>query len=140
MPDRAREAPRDPLEIGKDPVASLVAQSQDGVGEEIVVNHEPASRIGTVSTDPPKAGYRVRRNATRSRFSSPVNFVPSTRLKNSTVSSSFSRRPSCIYGGESLMPRSGKVFTAPSPTSLNPLIIVGLKKRSILRSCIRVSV
>ena len=40
-------------------------------------------------------GQSVRRNATRSRFSSPVSFVPSTKLKNSTVSSSVSRRPSC---------------------------------------------
>jgi hypothetical protein len=41
-------------------------------------------------------GQRVRRNATRSRFSSPVSLVPSTKLKNSTVSSSVSRRPSCM--------------------------------------------
>src|SRR5467141_5269451 len=39
--------------------------------------------------------YSVRRNATMSFFSASVSFVPSTMLKNSTVSSSVSRRPSC---------------------------------------------
>ena len=39
--------------------------------------------------------YRVRRNATKSCFSSAVSLSPSTRLKNSTVSSSVSKRSSC---------------------------------------------
>jgi hypothetical protein len=47
---------------------------------------------------------------------------------------------SCMYGGESLTPRSGNVLIGPSPVSHRPLIIAGLKKRSILRSCIRLSV
>ena len=59
--------------------------------------------------------YSARRNATRSclllRRSASCS---STRLKNSTVSSSVSSRPSCRYGGESLMPRSGKVLIGPS--------------------------
>jgi 4-hydroxybutyryl-CoA dehydratase/vinylacetyl-CoA-Delta-isomerase len=41
------------------------------------------------------ASYRARRNCTRSCFSCCASLVPSTRLKNSTVSSSVSRRPSC---------------------------------------------
>ena len=40
-------------------------------------------------------GYRARRKATRSCFSAAVSGMPSTRLKNSTVSSSVSSRPSC---------------------------------------------
>src|SRR6202035_217776 len=35
---------------------------------------------------------------------------------------------------------TGKVLAAPSPTSFMPLNISGLKKRSVLRSCIRLSV
>ena len=65
-------------------------------------------------------------NATRSAFSSAVSFSPSTRLKNSTVSSSVSSRPSCRYGGESLMPRSGNVLIGPSPTAVRPLTFCGL--------------
>ena len=61
---------------------------------------------------------RHRRNATRSAFSSGANFSSSTRLKNSTVSSSVSSRSSCRYGGESLMPRSGKVLIGPSARGL----------------------
>lgn len=41
------------------------------------------------------AGYKARRNATRSCFSCADNFVPRIRLKNSTVSSSVSKRSSC---------------------------------------------
>ena len=52
--------------------------------------------------------------ATRSCFSAFVSFVPRTTLKNSTVSSSVSRRPSCRYGGVSLIPRSGNVLILPS--------------------------
>ena len=39
--------------------------------------------------------YRHRRNATRSAFSAAFSFNSMIRLKNSTVSSSVSRRPSC---------------------------------------------
>src|SRR2546427_10585826 len=49
--------------------------------------------------------YSWRMKATRAAFSCGVSCTPSTRLKNSTVSSSVKRRPSCIYGGESLIPR-----------------------------------
>ena len=48
------------------------------------------------------------------RFSSSVSLSSRIRLKNSTVSSSVSSRPSCRYGGESLMPRSGNVLIGPS--------------------------
>ena len=41
------------------------------------------------------SGYKARRNATKSSFSCDVSFVPRIRLKNSTVSSSVSRRSSC---------------------------------------------
>jgi hypothetical protein len=45
--------------------------------------------------DGSRGHYSVRRNATRSFFSGSVSFVSSTTLKNSTVSSSVRRRPSC---------------------------------------------
>jgi len=48
-------------------------------------------------------------NATRSFFSCAVSLSCRTMLKNSTVSSSVSNRPSCIYGGLSLIPRSVNV-------------------------------
>ena len=41
--------------------------------------------------------------ATRSCFSAFDSFVPRTTLKNSTVSSSVSSRPSCRYGGVSFL-------------------------------------
>ena len=66
-------------------------------------------------------------------FSCGTSFSPSTRLKNSTVSSSVSRRSSCRYGGESLMPRSGKVLIGPSADALRPLIVTSLKNRSVLQ-------
>src|SRR5439155_472967 len=47
-------------------------------------------------------------------FSRGVSCTPRTRLKNSTVSSSVKRRPSCRYGGESLIPRRVKVLIGPS--------------------------
>lgn len=53
-------------------------------------NKEGADRVVT-----PERRYRVRRKATRSAFSSVVSLVPRMRLKNSTVSSSVRRRPSC---------------------------------------------
>ena len=65
--------------------------------------------------------YKVRRKATTSAFSCPVNFRSSTRLKYSTVSSSVSSRPSCKYGGVSFIPRSGKVFIGPSDAIIIPL-------------------
>ena len=79
-------------------------------------------------------GRPVARHAVRARAgrrpgpSSPraVSFVPRTRLKNSTVSSSVSSRPSCRYGGESLMPRSGKVLIGPSALAMRPLIMLRL--------------
>src|SRR5262249_2698439 len=50
--------------------------------------------------------HRQRMNATRSFFSSSDSFSTRTMLKNSTVSSRVRQRPSCRYGGLSLMPRS----------------------------------
>jgi hypothetical protein len=44
---------------------------------------------------PRSSCYRARRNATRSAFSAGVSCVARIRLKNSTVSSSVNRRPSC---------------------------------------------
>jgi hypothetical protein len=38
------------------------------------------------------------------------------------------------------MPRSGKVLIAPSPIAIMPLIMTGLKNRSALRLCIKLSV
>src|SRR5471032_337096 len=67
----------------------------------------------------------ARRNATRSRFSCAVSRIPRIKLKDSTVSSSVIRRPSCRYGGESLIPRSAGVLIEPSPTALMPLIVAG---------------
>src|SRR5438132_2099073 len=52
--------------------------------------------------------------ATSAAFSRGVSCTPRTTLKNSTVSSSVKRRPSCIDGGESLIPRSVKVLIGPS--------------------------
>ena len=47
----------------------------------------------------PDHSHSVYKYATRSAFSWSVSWCPSTRLKNSTVSSSVSSRPSCRYGG-----------------------------------------
>src|SRR5437870_5440041 len=52
--------------------------------------------------------------ATSAAFSRGVSCTPRTTLKNSTVSSSVKRRPSCIDGGKSLIPRSVKVLIGPS--------------------------
>src|SRR5437899_4920256 len=76
--------------------------------------------------------YSCRRKATRSAFSSLVSFSSCTRLKNSTVSSRVRQRPSCRYGGLSLIPRSVKALIGPSPDS-------PLRKRSTRRSCIWLS-
>jgi hypothetical protein len=54
----------------------------------------------------------TRRNSTKSYFSPAVSLVPRMRLKNSTVSSKLRKRPSCRYGGESLMPRIGNLTLA----------------------------
>ena len=70
----------------------------------------------TVPPRSPQFHYRQRRNATKSFFSCSVSFVSRTRLWNSTVSSRVRSRPSCRYGGVSLMPRSGNVLIDPSPT------------------------
>jgi len=59
-------------------------------------------------------GYNCLRKATRSFFSCAFMLICSTKLKNSTVSSSVSKRPSCKYGGESLIPRKGNVLIGPS--------------------------
>src|SRR5262249_43040162 len=77
--------------------------------------------------------YRARRKVTRSCFSADVNWSSRTRLKNSTVSSRVSSRPSWRYGGESLTPRSGKVLIGPSDGGLRALAIGGLEKRSGFR-------
>lgn len=61
-----------------------------------------------------RCGYKHRKKATRWLFSWSLSFSVSTRLKNSTVSSSVSSRPSWWYGGESLMPRSVNVLIGPS--------------------------
>src|SRR4029078_12739286 len=74
----------------------------------------------------PAHGCRMK--VTRSCFSSPESFSSKTRLKNSTVSSSVRHRPSCRYGGLSLMPRSVKLLIGPSPGSF--------RKRSQCRACI----
>ncbi len=58
--------------------------------------------------------YNWRMKATSAAFSRGVSCTPRTRLKNSTVSSSVKRRPSCRYGGESLIPRRVKVLMGPS--------------------------
>ena len=39
VPDRMREAARDPLEVGENPVAPLVMQAAEGGGEEFAVIH-----------------------------------------------------------------------------------------------------
>src|SRR5262245_47138522 len=80
------------------------------------------------------------KNATKSFFSSSVSFVSSTKLKNSTTSSSVSKRPSCRYGGLSLIPRSGNVLIGPSMLALRPSTVIGLKNRSVFRLCIVLSV
>ena len=49
--------------------------------------------------------------------------VSRIRLKNSTVSSSVSSRPSWKYGGDSLMPRSGNVLIGPCLVATRPLIV-----------------
>jgi hypothetical protein len=59
-------------------------------------------------------GYNWRMKATSAAFSRGVSCTPRTRLKNSTVSSNVKRRPSCMYGGESLIPRRVKVLMGPS--------------------------
>ena len=48
MPDRMRKAASDPLEVGKDPVASLAPQPGKGVGKISIVIHE------VPATAPPK--------------------------------------------------------------------------------------
>ena len=68
------------------------------------------------------ASYNARMKTTRSLFSCFVSFTSSTRLKNSTVSSSVSSRPLCKYGGESLTPRKGNVLIGPSALAFRPLI------------------
>jgi hypothetical protein len=73
-----------------------------------------------------RSNYKARRNASRSCFSCAVRRVPRMRLKNSTVSSSVSRRPSCRYGGESLIPHSGNVLIGPSALAISPLDHRGL--------------
>src|SRR5450432_2877132 len=89
---------------------------------------------------PEMAAYSARMKATRSFFSCSINFNSNTRLKNSTVSSSVSNRSSCRYGGESLMPRSGKVLIGPSADALRPLMVTSLKNRSTFKLCMRLSV
>ncbi len=71
-------------------------------------------RTSGLRLDARQSNHKHFRNATRSFFSSSVSFVSRIRLKNSTVSSSVSSRPSCKYGGVSLMPRSGNVLIGPS--------------------------
>src|SRR5436190_17002983 len=96
-----------------------------------VSRHEPHSsgRISYVSAaahsghHPAGGTYRHRINATMSLFSSADNFVLSTILKNSTVSSRVSNRPSCRYGGESLIPRRGNVLIGPCVVATRPLIV-----------------
>jgi hypothetical protein len=45
MPDRVREAARDPLEIGENPVAPFVMQAVEGGREEFaVIHHEDPKR------------------------------------------------------------------------------------------------
>ena len=64
--------------------------------------------------DPVAMSYDWRMKATSAAFPRSVSCTPRTRLKNSTVSSSVKRRPSCRYGGESLIPRRVKVLMGPS--------------------------
>ena len=77
-------------------------------------------------TSPFLSSHSCRMNAVNSSFSSLLNFSSRIRLKNSTVSSNVIRRPSCRYGGVSLMPRNGKVLMGPSADASMPLIICGL--------------
>src|SRR5262245_40492370 len=64
-----------------------------------------------------------RMNATRAAFSSCESFASRIRLKNSTVSSSVSSRPSWKYGGDSLIPRSGNVLIGPCAVATRPLMV-----------------
>lgn len=85
-----------------------------GFGLVFEVHNEPKSDPLTTSTTTRiEKPHSTRRNATKSVFSAVVRFSSSTRLKNSTVSSSVNSRPSCRYGGDSLIPRSGNVLIAP---------------------------
>src|SRR6266566_4613677 len=102
------------------PVAEELAGAPDVAVLPEVRDHSPSQRVGgdqvagqvVVGDSDPRDDFRHRvphswrRNATRSGFSSFVSFSPRTRLKNSTVSSSVRQRPSCMYGGLSLIPRS----------------------------------
>jgi hypothetical protein len=81
--------------------------------------------------------YKVHMNATRSCFSSWVSFVPKIKLKNSHRVLQGNKHPSCMYGGESLMPRKGKRFDRPVADGHHLVGHHGLKKRSVCRSCIR---
>ena len=56
---------------------------------------KPGSRPGGLASDASRGpSHSCRRNATRSSFSCCVSFISRIRLKNSTVSSSVSSRPS----------------------------------------------
>src|SRR2546425_12572019 len=128
------------------PVAEELAGAPDVAVLPEVRDHSPSQRVGgdqvagqvVVGDSDPRDDFRHRaphswrRNATRSGFSSFVSFSPRTRLKNSTVSSSVRQRPSCMYGGLSLIPRSVKLLIGPSPASF-------FRKRSTCRSCIWLS-
>src|SRR5262249_37084608 len=64
-----------------------------------------------------------RKKATTAFFSWASSFSSSTRLKNSTASSKVGSRPSWKYGGDSLMPRSGKVLIGPCLVATRPLCV-----------------
>ena len=61
--------------------------------------------------------------ATSAFFSCASSFVSRIRLKNSTVSSKVNKRPSCRYGGLSLMPRNGNVLIGPCLVATRPLCV-----------------
>src|SRR5262249_5807792 len=52
VPDRVREAARDPLQVGKDPVAPLIPQTGEGVAEKHTVIHG-----FNASRRPPSSSY-----------------------------------------------------------------------------------
>src|SRR5690606_4383050 len=84
-------------EAGEDP-EQRVREGFEGHGGGVLTLRRRAREgrmRGAASPRPHSASMK----ATRSCFSSAVSFRPSTRLKNSTVSSSVSSRSSCRYGG-----------------------------------------
>jgi hypothetical protein len=49
MPDPGRKSPRDPFDLGEDPITPLVQQRRERFGEEVVISHEVARRTAGVA-------------------------------------------------------------------------------------------